>query len=277
MHTIDPALEAEYNNRVLVPEHLAIFERWRRESAGVRASTPCSLDLAYGDQLRHKLDLFHATDPRGTVVFIHGGYWRTLDKSDFSFLARPFVDAGLSVAAINYRLCPTVGISDVAEDCRQALMWIIANGDAHNLPVDRIALTGHSAGGHLVAMLYATDWRQRQCDVGCIIGGLALGGVYDLTPLLACSMNADLKLDDQIAHVNSPIHLVPTLTVPLHLAVGAEESSAFRTQSRLLAAAWPNICDTPEELAGGNHFTAVDLFAQPTHSTFRRVVRLFGD
>ena len=275
MHTIDPALEAEYNNRVLVPEHLAIFERWRRDSANVRASTPCTLDLAYGDQPRHKLDLFHATNPRGTVVFIHGGYWRTLDKSDFSFLARPFVDAGLSVAAINYRLCPTVGISDVAEDCRQALMWIIANGDAHNLPVDRIALTGHSAGGHLVAMLYATDWQQRLCDVSCIIGGFALGGAYDLAPLLACSMNADLKLDEQTAHANSPIHFVPTLTVSLHLAVGAAESSAFRTQSRLLAAAWPTICDTPEEVENANHFTAVDFLAQPTHSTFQRVVRLF--
>ncbi len=276
MRTINPALEAEYNNRVLVPEHPAIFERWRRESAKVLTSTPCTLDLAYGDQPRHKLDLFHATNPRGTVVFIHGGYWRTLDKSYFSFLAKSFVDAGLSVAAINYRLCPTVPISDVVEDCRQALAWIISNGGAHNLPVDRIALTGHSAGGHLVAMLYATDWQQRPCDISCIIGGLALGGVYDLAPLLACSMNADLKLDDQTAHANSPIHLLPTLTVPLHLAVGAEESSAFQTQSRLLAAAWPDICDTPEEVAGGNHFTAVDLFAQPTHSTFQRVVRLFA-
>ena len=275
MPTINPALEAEYNNRVLVPEHPAIFERWRRDSVNVRASTPCTLDLAYGDQPRHKLDLFHATNPHGTVVFIHGGYWRTLDKSDFSFLARPFVDADLSVAAINYRLCPTVGISDVAEDCRQALIWIIANGDAHDLPVDHIALTGHSAGGHLVAMLYATDWQQRQCDASCIIGGLALGGVYDLAPLLACSMNADLKLDDDMAHVNSPIHLVPTLTVPLHLAVGAAESSAFRTQSRLLAAAWPTICNTPEEVKNVNHFTAVDSFARPAHSTFQRVVRLF--
>ncbi len=275
MQSINPALEADYNNRALVPEHPAIFERWRRVSANIRASTPCTLDLAYGDQPRHKLDLFHATNPRGTVVFIHGGYWRSLDKSDFSFLAKPFVDAGLSVAAINYRLCPTVPLSAVVEDCRQALAWIIANGGTHSLPVDRIALTGHSAGGHLVAMLYATDWQQRQCDCECIIGGMALSGVYDLAPLLACSMNADLKLDDQLAQADSPIHLVPTLTVPLHLAIGAEESRAFQTQSRQLAAAWPNICETPEEVESANHFTVVDFFAQPVHPTFLRVLRLF--
>ena len=133
MQTVNPALEAEYNNRVLVPDHPAIFERWRRDSASFRDSTPCTLDIAYGTEPRHKLDIFHATNPRGTVVFIHGGYWRSLDKSYFSFVARRFIDAGLSVAMINYRLCPSVSISDVVEDCRQALAWIIANGTTHTI------------------------------------------------------------------------------------------------------------------------------------------------
>ena len=275
MQTINPALEAEYNNRALVPEHPAIFERWRRDSASFRDSTPCTLDIAYGTEPLHKLDLFHATNPRGTVVFIHGGYWRSLDKADFSFVAKPFIDAGLSVVAINYRLCPAVPISEVVEDCRQALAWIITNGGAHKLPLERIALAGHSAGGHLVAMLYATDWRQRQCDVNCVIGGLALSGVYDLDPMMQCSMNADLKLNHHTARAASPIKLESTLTVPLYLAVGADESQAFRTQSRQLSAAWPHICETPEEVANANHFTVVDCFAQPTHPTFLRLARLF--
>ena len=276
MHGINPALEAEYNNRALVPEHPAIFDRWRRESAFLRGSTRCTLDLAYGTEPRHRLDIFHAPDVRGTLVFIHGGYWRSLHKSDFSFLAKPFLGAGLSVAAINYRLCPSVPISDVVEDCRQALAWIITNGATHELPVARIALAGHSAGGQLVAMLYATDWAQLQCDASCIIGGMALSGVYDLEPLIHCSMNADLHLNHHIARGASPIKLKPTLTVPLHLAVGAHESPAFCAQSRQLAAAWPEICDTPEEVEGANHFTIVDCFAQPTHQTFLRLLRHFS-
>ena len=276
MHGVNPDLEVEYNNRALVPEHPAIFDRWRRDSAAFRESSPCTLNLAYGNEERHKLDLFHAANSRGTVVFIHGGYWRSLDKSDFSFVAKPFIDAGLCVAAIGYRLCPSVPIIDIAEDCRQALAWLIANGSTHNLPVERIALTGHSAGGHLVAMLYATDWDQRQVKSECIIGGMALSGVYDLEPLLHCSMNADLKLNHHTAREASPIKLEATLTVPLHLAVGAEESRAFHTQSRQLSAAWPRICETPEEVVHANHFTIVDLFAQPNHQTCQRVLRLFN-
>ena len=275
MQSVNPALESEYNNRALVPEHPAIFERWRRDSANFRENTRCTPDLAYGPEPLHTLDLFHAASPRGTVVFIHGGYWRSLDKSDFSFLARPFIDAGLSVVAINYRLCPSVPISDVVEDCRQALAWILTDGPSHNLRVERIALTGHSAGGHLVAMLYATDWRQRHCDASGIIGGMALSGVYDLDPLIHCSMNTDLKLNHHTARAASPIKLESTLNVPLHLAMGADESPAFRTQSRQLFAAWPQICETPEEVTGTNHFTVLDFFAQPNHQTCLRVLRLF--
>ena len=127
-----------------------------------------------------------------------------------------------------------------------------------------------------MAMLYATDWHQRQCDNSCIIGGMALSGVYDLAPLRQCSMNADLHIDDFTARAVSPVELKPTLTVPLHLAVGAEESEAFLSQSRQLAARWPQICDNPEEVASANHFTVVDFFAQATHPIFLRVLRLFN-
>lgn len=276
MQVINPALEAQYNNRALVPEHPAIFERWRRDSASFRDSARCTLDVAYGSTLREKLDVFHASNPRGTVIFIHGGYWRSLDKSDFSFVARPFVDAGLSVVAINYRLCPSVTVGDIVEDCRQAVAFILAKGAAHDLLVERVALVGHSAGGHLVAMQYATDWRARQCDATCIIGGMALSGVYDLEPLLDCSMNADLRLDHHTARLSSPIRLAPLLNEPLHLASGANESNAFREQSRMLAAAWPLICETPEEIDGANHFTVVDRFVEPTNQSFLRVVQLFA-
>ena len=275
MQAINPTLEAEYSNRVLVPEHPAIFERWRRDSAAFRVSASCVLDLAYGTEPRHRLDIFHAPNPRGTVVFIHGGYWRSLDKSDFSFVAAPFIAARLSVAAINYRLCPTVHLSEVVEDCRDALAWLLKNGRDYQLSMERIALAGHSAGGHLVSMLYAADWQQRNCDASGIIGGMALSGVYDLEPLIHCSMNAELRLNHQLASAVSPINLESLLKVPLHLAVGVLESRAFRTQSRQLSAAWPQICETPQEVEGANHFTIVDSFVQPGHPTLERVLRMF--
>ena len=105
---------------------------------------------------------------------------------------------------------------------------------------------------------------------------MALSGVYDLEPLIHCSMNAELRLNHQLASAVSPINLESLLKVPLHLAVGALESRAFRTQSRQLSAAWPRICETPQEVEGANHFTIVDSFVQPGHPTLERVLRMFA-
>lgn len=276
MQMIDPALEREYNNRALVPDHPAIFRRWDAASKAFRAHADATLDLAYGPADRHRLDLFHAPDPRGTLVFIHGGYWRSLDKSDFSFVAAPFVAAGLSIAAISYRLCPAVSIADIVADCRDALDWLLANGPAHGMPVKRLALAGHSAGGHLVSMLFATDWEKRGTDPAFLAGGAALSGVFDLEPLLRCSMNLDLRLASATeARAVSPACLRPRLAAPLYLAVGAEESAAFRGQTKRLRAAWPENCPTADEIPGCNHFTIVDHFVRPDSNGLRFLLDLF--
>ena len=276
MSAIDPTLEREYNNRALVPEHPAIFERWRGASAAFRAHADADLDVPYGPADRQRLDLFRAPRARGTVVFIHGGYWRSLDKADFSFVAAPFIARGLCVAAFNYRLCPAVGIEEIIDDCRSALAWLLAEGPQHGMAVGRIALTGHSAGGHLVSMLVATDWRQRGLDPACMVGGAALSGVADLEPLLKCSMNEDLRLDATTARLVSPVYHRCWLSAPLHLAVGADESPAFRAQTRQLQRVWPATCGTVEEVTGCNHFTIVDDFVRPESGGFRFIDGLFG-
>ena len=275
MHHIDPTLEGEYNNRARVPDHPQIFDRWRKASARFRDRANATLDLPYGPAGRHRLDLFHAASARGTVVFIHGGYWRSLDKSDFSFVAAPFVDAGLSVAAFNYRFCPQASLAEVVADCRQALAWLLRHGAAHHMPLDRIALTGHSAGGHLVAMLLATDWSSLGIDARRIVGGAALSGVYNLSPLLQVSMNADLRLDPAQARMLSPVMLQPAVPAPLHLAVGADDSEAFRQQSRDLQLAWPGCVSACETVDGCNHFTIVDYFVQPGSNAFQSVAARF--
>ena len=277
MHAVDEALERQYNNQMLVPDHAIIAAHWQEDSRAFRARADSARDLAYGPAERHRLDIFHATNPRGTVVFIHGGYWRARDKADFSFVAAPFVEAGLSVATINYRLCPNVRVADVIDDCRLALAWLVANGAQHNVPVDRIALSGNSAGGHLVSMLFATDWPARGVDASVIVGGAAMSGVFDLTPLLHCSMNADLRLTSKgDAHAVSPAHLQPQVAAPLYLCVGADESEAFRQQTRLLHNAWPANCPQVDEVAGCNHFTIVNHFAHTNSGAFQFIDGLFS-
>jgi arylformamidase len=148
-------IEREYNNRALVPEHPEFFARWERDSEFVRSSLPCTLDLAYGPDARHRLDVFPAANARGTLVFIHGGYWRTLDKKMFSWIAASWVAAGVNVVLVNYRLSPSVSIGTIVEDIVAATNWLFLHDRDHGLAMERVVLGGHSAGGHLVAALFA--------------------------------------------------------------------------------------------------------------------------
>src|SRR3954470_16033033 len=158
---MDP--EAEYNTRRLVPGSLDILARWRAASAAYRTARASVddgprgllIDQPYGPGERQRYDLFRAGDPAAPLlVFIHGGYWQLGDRMDVAFVAEPFVAAGIDVALPSYSLCPAVSVLQIVDELRACLgvLW----AQTRKRPV----VIGHSAGGHLVAALLATDWSQ---------------------------------------------------------------------------------------------------------------------
>jgi arylformamidase len=268
-------VEAEYNARAAVPTHQQYFDRWKKDSAFARSTLAANLDQAYGSEPLQALDVFPAKDPHGTLVFIHGGYWRSLDKSDFSWLAPTFVAAGIGVVVVNYRLCPQVHIDEIVADVLAAMRWLDANGTKQRLATNKVVLAGHSAGGHLVAELFAAADRMRGLPAQNIAGGVALSGIFDLKPLLYFSGNADFDLDMVTAGLLSPTNRRPNLECPLHLGVGGEESGEFRRQSELLAKAWPGVALAPQVLPGLHHFSIVDALAergQPLHDAVLKML-----
>jgi arylformamidase len=232
-------VEREYNLRAAFPDHPQWFERWARESEGARSELDAKLDLRYGRGPKQTIDLFPAANPRAALLFIHGGYWRALDKRDHSFVAPPFVARGIGVAVVNYDLCPDVSIARIVDEMREAVAWLRREGARHGVPCDRLVVAGHSAGGHLAAMLLATDWQAQDLPQTIIAGAVAVSGVFDLEPLVQVSFNVDLKLDRTRAHAVSPIQLSPRVRAPLLLAVGEAETSEFIRQSWMLWERWP--------------------------------------
>src|SRR4029078_7207013 len=123
-----PFVERAYNNRALAPAYAAFFARWESDSAFVRETLPGKLDLAYGPDPRHRIDVFPAGPGSSRLlIVIHGGYWRSLDKSYSSWLAASWVAANVSVALLNYRLCPAVRIGDIVDDVVAGANWPFAN------------------------------------------------------------------------------------------------------------------------------------------------------
>ena len=147
-------LEAEYNNRARVPDHEQVIAGWMSDAAGYREAAACDLDIAYGDHERQKFDFFPANgrDDAPLVVFIHGGYWQALDRAAFSHMASGVAAHGLDMAIPSYRLAPDFSVHDIIDDMR-ALCLALWNSHGRKLVV-----AGHSAGGHLAAAMFATDW-----------------------------------------------------------------------------------------------------------------------
>lgn len=277
----DPAeLDREYNARAAIPDAAAILQRWADESTAVRRRCAGLYDLRYGSTPAERLDFFPAAAPDAPLfVFLHGGYWRSLDKADHAFVAPPLTARGIAVAVANYDLCPNVSIATIVEESARAVAWLAREGRAHGAGADRIVVGGHSAGGHLAAMMLARDWRADGFASCPVAAGLSLSGVHDLRPLVRFSGNADFKLDDAEAARLSPVLLPPTTGASLAIAVGGAETDEFLRQSRLMWDAWP--ANRPKGMAGPlvvpgkHHFDVVVEHADAGSALTRATLALF--
>jgi arylformamidase len=265
--------DRQYNARAMISDHAAIFERWKTRSQEARASLPCRLDIPYGTSPAERLDIFPAEGKsEALLVFIHGGYWRSLDKSDFSYLAPAFSRRGVTLALPNYALCPTVGIEDIVKQNLLAIAWLWHNGARYGVNPGRLYVAGHSAGGHLTAMMLAARWNAYMPELpyNLVKGGLAISGVYELEPLVhAPFVNQDLKLDQAQARRLSPVAIPPATTAPLYTAVGGDESDEFKRQNALIARTWRYAFAGDIPMPGHNHLTVVEELANPDSALFK--------
>jgi arylformamidase len=271
------ALDYEYNNREKVADAAAWLARYTTESERARKAFPNRLDVAYGKHPGETLDVF-LTMRRGLApvhVFIHGGYWHRLDKSDFSFVARAFQPAAATVVVINYALIPTVDMDELVRQCRAAIVWIYRNAESFGGDPDRITISGHSAGGHLVAMLMSTHWKTLDVRPDVIKAGCGISGLYDLEPIRLCYLNDVLKLSPEQARRHSPAHLVPEHANPLLLAVGGLEGPEYHRQTEELAAAWRQRglrCEVMD-MAELNHFSIMGQLETPASELSRALLK----
>jgi arylformamidase len=273
-------LEAQYNNRARVPDHARHLEGWVKASALSRERLSCRLDLRYGDGPGETLDVFPT--PRAdapVLVFIHGGYWRALDKSDVSFVAPSFVADGAMVVVPNYALCPSVGMETIALQMTRAVDWAWRNAGLYGGNRRRIVVAGHSAGGHLAALLLACRWDEVAPDLPphLLAGALSISGVFDLEPVRHTPfLQDDLRLSPESVARLSPAR-VDDPGGRLHAHVGAEESEEFLRQNRLVRDRWgARTVPVCEAVPGANHFTVLQELVKPDSRLHRSALQLLG-
>ncbi len=270
-------LEALMNPRIAVAEAEDYIADYIQRSAEARERLQGRLDIAYGDTPLQNLDVFAAPESGNAPIhiFIHGGYWRALDKSAGSFVAEALVEAGATTVMLNHDLCPSVTLDDIVGQVRSAVAWIHANaGDLGGDP-NRIFISGHSAGAHLAMMALGHDWESDGLPPDLIKGVVGVSGVYDLAPILKMSVNDDVRLSNDMAARNSPMLHPPATSAPLVVAVGQQETKAFVAQSK----DFHQVCMGAGldcqylECPGDDHFSVLYSLANPISGLCGLVLR----
>jgi len=284
MTTYDPQwLDSMYNNRALVPEFAAHMEDWHRDSAQARLQWPCMLDVPYGADSVEMLDIFPADKVTGSesapvLVFLHGGYWRSLDKTDHSFVAPAFVQKGACVVVPNYALCPgsarePVTVPHITMQMVKALAWVWRHITAYGGDPRRISVMGHSAGGQLTAMMLACLWPVYARDLpgDLVKNGLSISGLYELESIMHTPfLQSSLHLTPEHVLMASPAWLPRPSNVAgrgvLNSVVGGQESAVFLRQNQLIRSSWGNkVVPICKALPGLNHFSILEALVAPAH------------
>ena len=278
-HYDQAGLELQYDTNARTPEISAIRDaraaRTDAESAAVRKTARARLDVAYGAHDREKFDVFQADQPGGPLVaFIHGGYWKQRSKAEFAWMAPAFTSRGINLANIGYPLCPEVRIGDIVASCRTALLQLAVDGKGLGFDPGRIHVAGHSAGGHLAAMMQLTDFAALGGPADLVRSATCVSGLYDLEPLTMVKANAELNIRKEDIAPLSPLLLTPRRKVPVTLTVGDLEAEEFVRNTVELSDAWNSRGATTRmvEARGRYHFDILDDLTTPGKPLYERTM-----
>jgi len=261
--------DAAYLNSATVADPNDFLTAWAQAAATFRQGARGECDIAYGAHPRERFDLFLPDmAPKGLMAFVHGGYWKALGRESFSHLGAGALAHGWAVAMIGYPLCPEMRIAAIAGSVARGI------GAAARRVAGPIALSGHSAGGHLAARMICADSALAPEVLARVRRVVGLSGVYDLRPLRRTAMNEILRIDAAEARAESPALLDPVGGVDVALWVGGGELPEFRRQTALLANVWTGLGARIEaaEAPGAHHYNIVDPLADPHSAMVARLV-----
>ncbi len=262
--TTQAQIDAQYNPSLPLADQAAPGRHFAEKAQQARSQLRCELDVPFGPTLAETLDIFPAARPNAPVfVFIHGGYWRALSSKDFSGVALGLHAAGITTVVINYALCPFVSIDEITRQSRAAVAWTLRNIGRYGGDPSRVAVGGHSAGGHLAAMCLQTQWDR---DYGLprdpLAGAILVSGLFDLEPLRYTYLQPQIQLDDGIIRRNSPAFSVRPCKTPVWVTWGGAETSEFARQASIFHQGWLAAGNQAllQEQMGADHFTVIHGF-----------------
>ena len=279
----DETVEYHFNPRLSVPDILELLQAHSEKSASVIELIGGNLDLRYGNRPKQTLDIHSARNeslgsPAPCLIFIHGGYWRMSDKKDVAFIAEPLTEDGVTVASINYDLCPDVNLDIIVEEIREAVVFLCKNAEKFSIDANRLFISGHSAGGHLTGMMLKQNWESYGLPSELFKGGIPLSPIFEPEVVMRTSINEDVRLTLDMARRNDVLSAPPLTSGQILSVAGALEPEGWRQQSLL----YTDLCTKSGikanylEVPDCHHFSVLDAFANKSNTLYQEVFSIIS-
>ncbi|XP_062553004.1 kynurenine formamidase [Armigeres subalbatus] len=250
-----------------------------------RQELSCELDVEYGSGDSEKFDIYGANLPRDAplFVYIHGGYWQMLSKTDSGYCAEPLVAKGYRVIVLDYELCPNITLEELVSQIKRAGEYILNYaGENH---VKHISFAGHSAGAHLIAAMLDLSFATTVKDELQFIKHVYLiSGVFRLDELRftkEVNENNLLCLNDEnianLSPLNSDYRHLSNSGIKFHVYVAENDSAVFKQMSNDIHKHLDNcgITSSLQILPGLDHFDIVEKLSEKSHSITHAILENF--
>lgn len=274
------ALDAQYNNQLAAPMFRDHIKRYRELTDLAKSALTCTENIEYGKGVQEQLDIYRPLRSGAPVqVFIHGGAWQQLDKDDSGLAAPAFVGAGAMLVALDFGRVPYVSVDTMVDQVRRAIAWLWQNVQAYGGDRDKIFISGHSSGAHLVSQCLSADWPgQFSSPFDTIKGATFISGLGDLEPVRLSYRNELLKLDARAVERLSLVRQQPAVSCPLLAVYASGDTAEFQRQTREVAEYWlrQHLDADIMEIAGRNHYDVVLDLTDLNSELFRACARQMG-
>ncbi len=271
-------LETSFNPRLCVPNYQNYLNVSKSKAKKAQNYLEGFYDIKYGDTPLQNLDVyFNKSKTKLPIhIFIHGGYWRALDKSYHTHMALPFYNKNICFFNINYDLCPKVTLTEIRLQIIKAIVWIFKNAHIYNGDNSNIVLSGHSAGAHLASLMLDTNWESYGLNKQVIKGLALISGIYETKLVVKLEINKEIGLTNTEAENNNPFNIIPKTLIPTIISYGNDEPRLWIEQSKKYIKYLNDLDFKCSEIKcnNNNHFSLIDTLATSNHILVKKIINL---
>lgn len=251
-----------------------------------------NINYAATNKVENTLNIYHkkgSQQNQDVIIFIHGGSWSSGKKETYWWLGRNLAKKNIVTAVINYPLAPNATYKEMALASAQAVKWVRDSISAYGGNPSRIFLMGHSAGGHLCALINSDNQYFKAVNIDNPVKGVILNDAFglDMEEYLTKAEKDDnyfdflrtFSQDSKVWQLGSPLFYVKNVSNPHLLLYGSKTYQAIQLQTERIYEVLKNqhVAVKLEVIEGKKHVGMISQLIFGHNKVYKTIVQFLKE